>query len=470
MGEEKLSQQVAERLGKLIAGQVFWDAETLAEASWDFGRMFEKQPLVVVKPARTEDVAETVRFASAEGFSVATRGAAHSQSGQSLSDGGILLDMRGLGGVRAVKIEEMWAYCQSGALWRDLVSALAGTNLIPPVLTNNLNATIGGTLSTGGLGVASFRYATQADNCLELEVVTGRGEMVRCSADQESELFFATLAGLGQFGVITGARLALRRHLPLVRTYYLLYDRLEPLLNDLVRLMSDERISYIESWCSPCPQGLKGQLSSRRPFAAWFYPLHITVEFDPAAPPDDLELLRGLSCYRHLHTEDLPHMEFAFRLEPLFELWRRSGYWQNAHPWMETMLPWETAADYISRTLENFPPHAIGGGHILLWPARGRISKLPFFMTPNSSHIMGFGILPGLPRELLPQIVPLLNLASDTSMAAGGKRYLSGLVQFDREKWRRHFGDKWPELARLKRKYDPKGILNPGFVDFSETP
>ena len=75
---------------------------------------------------------------------------------------------------------------QAGIKWRALVEHLAPQRLSPPVLTNNLDVTVGGTLSMGGLGVASWRYGTQADNCLELEVVTGTGEIVRCSDERES--------------------------------------------------------------------------------------------------------------------------------------------------------------------------------------------------------------------------------------------------------------------------------------------
>ena len=40
----------------------------------------------------------------------------------------------------------------------------------------------------GGLGVTSWRHGTQADNCLELQVVTGQGEIVRCTADGKSRI------------------------------------------------------------------------------------------------------------------------------------------------------------------------------------------------------------------------------------------------------------------------------------------
>ena len=46
----------------------------------------------------------------------------------------------------------------------------------------------------------------------------------------------------------------------------------------------------------------------------------------------------------------------------------------------------------------------------------------------------------------------------------GGKRYLSGYIDFDEEQWKAHYGDEWEPFCDAKRLYDPDGILNPGFV------
>jgi hypothetical protein len=133
---------------------------------------------------------------------------------------------------------------------------------------------------------------------------------------------------------------------------------------------------------------------------------------------------------------------------------------------METILPWPVAAPYINQVLANLPPTALGGGHVLLWPCRGTTSSVPLFMTPTTPLVMGFGILPGLPPDVLPLVKPRLNAASDASMQAGAKRYLSGLIEFDRPRWKQHFGARWDDVCRLKKTYDPDGILNPGFIDY----
>ncbi|MFQ5877863.1 MAG: FAD-binding protein [Acidobacteriota bacterium] len=461
-----MANTLARDLRALVKGEVLEDPSSLERRSSDFGRIVTRRPEVAVRPSSTADVAETIRYARRRSVPVATRGEAHTQTGQSTVERGVLLDLTSLDGHPSIDPGACAADCQGGVRWEALVRLTIPRGLVPPVLTNNLGVTVGGTLSVAGLGVASFRFGAQGDNVTEIEAVTGAGDVVVCSADREADLFDAVRSGLGQFGVITRARLRLRRCLPKARTYYLLYDDLDALMRDARLAMEQDRFDYIESWCVPCPQGFRWAGKAKEAFAAWFFPLHATVEHDPASPPDDAARLQGLRPYRRLHTEDQDLIHFAGRLEPLFAAWKRGGYWSLAHPWMETILPWDSAGPYVSRVLADLPPTALGGGHVLLWPCRGDASSVPLFMKPPSPLVMGFGILPGVPPDLWPQARQRLNAASDMSLAAGGKRYLSGYIEFDRPRWRRHFGDRWDDVRRLKKKFDPDGVLNPGFIDY----
>ena len=463
-----MTNSLAQDLRPLVQGTVHDDATQREQHSGDFGRMIRRTPGVVVRPSSAADVAAVIRYARAHRVAVSTRGEAHTQTGQSLTDGGILLDMTALAAIHSIDTAGTppSALCDAGVKWETLVRQVMPQALVPPVLTNNLGVSIGGTLSVAGLGVASFRHGAQGDNVLEIEAVTGAGDVVTCSPAANAEVFDAVRSGLGQFGVITRARVALRRCLPKARTYYLLYDDLAAIMRDMQVVIEGDRVDDLESWCVPCPQGFRWAGTTKEAFAAWFYPLHLTVEFDPAKPPDDAARLEGLTPYRRMHVEDQDLIHFAARLEPLFAVWRRSGYWGATHPWMETVLPWATAGPYIQQVLASLPPTALGGGHVLLWPSRGTTSRIPLFMVPPSPLVMGFGILPGLPPDVLPVVTPRLNLASDASMQAGGKRYLSGYIAFDRARWKQHFGPKWDTVCRLKSSLDPDGVLNPGFIDY----
>jgi cytokinin dehydrogenase len=376
-----------------------------------------------------------------------------------------------------------WAYCDGGVVWRDLVEAAVGRGLVPPVLTNNLGVTLAGTTSVAGLGVASYRYGTQADNALELEVVTGTGEIVTCSRERHRDLFDAVRCGFGQFGVITRIRTRLRPCQPKVRMYYLLYDDLGAFMDDAAFVMRPEnhgRFHTLESRCAPCPiftkkvgEGL-GLGTGRQLFAYWMFPMFLTVEYAAGGEPDDAAVLAGLKFYRHLRTEDVSQWEFASRLVPIFELWHRSGNWPMPHPWVETTLSWQAAREIIPMVLENFPPQALGpGGHILLWPARADTSEVPLFKYPvpapgEEPNLMGFGILPAVPREFLDQALAQLDMFHELTVAYGGKRYLSGWIPFkSAEQWEGHFGpETWRAIKAAKAKYDPDGIMNPGFIRY----
>jgi cytokinin dehydrogenase len=444
-----------------LESRVSFDEPLRRELSTDFGRVYEHQPAAVVRPDSAQDVAATLQFAGRRSLTVTARGVGHSQNGQSLSDQ-ILLDMRGLDRILQIDPERRFVVCQAGVTWRALLERLLPIQLSPPVLTNNLDVTVGGTLSTAGLGVASWKYGTQADRCLELEAVTGQGEIVRCSPRTDAELFGAVRAGLGQFGVITEATLELRVHKPRFRSFYLVYDELAALLNDLKVLMDEERFDHLESWCVPLPQGFTTSNARARIVAEWFFPLHATLEMNGAPEPRFANALEGLKFYKHVHTEEGELGHFFRRLDPLFALWKRGGFWAYPHPWMECILPWTAAVSYISQILRALPVELLQGGHVLLWPAQNSVCSVPLFMRPEGEYLLGFGILLAVPKPLLGQVLPVLDQASNLAIELGGKRYLSGWLNFDGGLWRRHYGSRWPEVMNLKDRYDPWRVLKSG--------
>src|SRR5215218_10480580 len=435
---------IAESLREMkdaLGDRILLDEEVRSLFRSDFGRMVDRLPGAVARCASAEEVAEVVRFCRDHRIPIVPRGQGHTQSGQATTDTGVVLDTSAMNTIHEIDEAGETATVDTGLTWRELVRATTARGLVPRVLTNSL-------------GVASFRYGTQADNVDELQVVTGAGEIVICSREQNRELFDVVRCSLGQFGIITRAKVRLRRFKPIVRKYYLLYDDLSVLMEDTKKVMdpSNETFSSLESWCTPCFQGIKkiGEGMELREgvqtFAYWMFPLHLTVEFEPGQEPDTAEVLKGLNPYRHLETSDFQQVEFCERMDPVFTLWRRGGYWDMAHPWMETTLPWDTAREFIESALAITPPQALGpGGHILLWPAYTATSDVPLFMHPGGEFVMGWGILPGVPRQFLDRALAQLDMASDLSIAYGGKRYLSGYITFDTaEKWASHFGDRWP--------------------------
>jgi cytokinin dehydrogenase len=449
-----------------LEGVVYTPDQFTDEQKTNYGRVFQWTPRFVVYPRSAKDVVTLVEFARKHRLHLANRGSAHSQSQLAISDGGILLEMKGMNRIGEVDVAKMTVDVEPGVVWRDLTHHLKRWNLVPRVLTNNLGVTIGGTLAMAGIGVASFLYGSQGDNVVELDVVTGEGKLVTCSPEKDSALFWAAIAGLGQICVITRARLQLRECKPMTRTFYLLYDDVRTFLEDSKQAMDCGKWDHLESWGAPCAQGTRPVGGQRQVFAKWFFPFHLTVEYDPGREPDDAKMLEGLRHYAKVYVDDCPTIDFLERMVPVFELWKKAGTWEFMHPWIECILPWETAADCIEEVLRDTPPAIQIGGHVLLWPAKGDVSRSKNFMRPEGNYLVGFGLLPAIPQKMWGEARERLDNASRMMLAFGAKRYLSGWVNFGPDDWKQHFGPRWDELCALKRRYDPDGILNPGFLPF----
>jgi hypothetical protein len=205
--------------------------------------------------------------------------------------------------------------CEPGALLRDVVSTTLEHGLLPRALTNLLDLTVGGVLSVGGgIGQGSHRHGPLAANVAGLEVVTGDGSIRACSRRSNTELFDAVIGGLGRCGVIVSAELALRPVRSMIRTHYLLYDRVETWIHDQRQLLPN--VDAMEGLCSASIQGLRGTGGQRKSFAEWFFPLQVSFEYDSGPP----ELPAGLSPFRIVHVEDDSMSSFTRRHDMRFEM------------------------------------------------------------------------------------------------------------------------------------------------------
>src|SRR5918992_1039110 len=118
----------------------------------------------------------------------------------SQADAGVVIDMSTLNQIHSITPDR--AVVDAGVVWRDLLLVTTPAGLTPPVLTDYTRLTVGGTLSVGGVSGRSYRHGAQVDNVLELQVVTGEGQLLTCSATENQRLFEAALAGLGLCAVI----------------------------------------------------------------------------------------------------------------------------------------------------------------------------------------------------------------------------------------------------------------------------
>ena len=176
-----------------------------ARAVWNGA--VDRHPRLIARCRGTADVAAAVRFARDRDLEIAVRGGGHSVAGTAVCDGGIVVD---LSAMRAVSVDpvERTALVQGGALWGDVdhetqAHGLATTGGIVS------HTGVGGVSLGGGIGWLMRKHGLTVDNLVQAEVVTAEGEILRASAGDHPDLFWALRGGGGNFGIVSSFRFAL---------------------------------------------------------------------------------------------------------------------------------------------------------------------------------------------------------------------------------------------------------------------
>ncbi|MEZ0384068.1 FAD-binding oxidoreductase [Mycobacterium sp. pW045] len=173
-----------------------------------FNGMIDKRPRLVLQCRSQDDIVAAVRYAVAAGAEIAVRSGGHSVAGHSATDGGIVIDLTQLRGVR-VDAQARIAYVDAGATWGD----------VDPVTSRHGLACPGGVVSTtgvggfslgGGIGWLSRAHGMTCDNLIGATLVTASGDVLTVSETEHPDVLWGLRGGGGNFGVV--AQFVLRLH------------------------------------------------------------------------------------------------------------------------------------------------------------------------------------------------------------------------------------------------------------------
>jgi FAD/FMN-containing dehydrogenase len=175
------------------------DAYDPARKLWN--GMFDRRPALIARCTGTADVIRAVNFARDHGLRVAVRSGGHSFPGHSVCEGGLVIDLSPMKGIR-VDPGARIVRAEPGVKWIDFDHETQAFGL----------ATSGGTVSDtgiaglslgGGLGWLSSKYGLTVDNLVSADVVTADGCLLTANATDNPDLFWALRGGGGNFGIVT---------------------------------------------------------------------------------------------------------------------------------------------------------------------------------------------------------------------------------------------------------------------------
>ncbi|KAJ4711556.1 putative Cytokinin dehydrogenase [Melia azedarach] len=460
-------------------------------AARDFGNICQFLPLAVLHPNSVSDIATTIKHIWEMGpdskLTVAARGHAHSLQGQAQAHRGVVINMESLQGPKMQVYAGNSPYMDvsGGELWINILHESLKYGLAPKSWTDYLHLTVGGTLSNAGISGQAFRHGPQISNVHQLEVVTGKGEIINCSVKQNSDLFHSVLGGLGQFGIITRARISLEPAPDMVKWIRVLYSDFASFARDQEYLISAEKtFDYIEGFVIVNRTGLlnnwRSSFNPQDPVQASCFKSDgrtlYCLELAKYINTDEKDLVNqevenSLSQLNFipstLFLSEVSYVQFLDRVHVSEVKLRSKGLWEVPHPWLNLLVPRSKIHDFAGKVFGNILTET-SNGPILIYP----LNKSKW---DNRTSVV-------LPEEDIFYLVAFLSSAVPSSTGTDGlehiltqnKRILGycetarlGVKQYlphhtKQEEWKSHFGPQWEAFVQRKSTYDPLAILAPG--------
>ncbi|KAG6640967.1 hypothetical protein CIPAW_09G040900 [Carya illinoinensis] len=386
----------------------YFSFENNHHAAKDFGNLYHFLPSAVLHPKSVSDISTTIRhifkMGSASELTVAARGHAHSIQGQAQAHQGIVINMESLQGLKMqVHTGDMpYVDVSGGELWINILHETLKHGLAPKSWTDYLHLTVGGTLSNAGISGQAFQHGPQINNVYQLEVVTGKGEVVTCSEKQNADLFYAVLGGLGQFGIITRARISLGPAPKMVKWIRVLYSEFSTFSKDQEHLISSENsFDYVEGFVNINRTGLlnnwRSSFSPKDPLQAneftsdgrTLYSLEMVKYFNPdetkTMNQQDIKKLLSQLNYipSTLFLSEVSYVEFLDRVHVSEKKLRAKGLWEVPHPWLNLLVPKSRISVFAEEIFGNILTHT-SNGPIIIYPVnQSKWNNKTSLVTPD---------------------------------------------------------------------------------------
>lgn len=169
--------------------------------------LVDKRPALIARCRTVEDVVAALQLACDLRLEVAVRGGGHNIAGKATTNGGVMVDLSLMKDI-AVDPERRTVRAEGGTTWAEVNIATQRHGL---AVTGGVVSSTGvaGLTLGGGIGWLMCKYGLALDNLVSVELVSAAGQVLRASASEAPDLFWAVRGGGGNFGIVTSFEFAL---------------------------------------------------------------------------------------------------------------------------------------------------------------------------------------------------------------------------------------------------------------------
>jgi FAD binding domain/Berberine and berberine like len=213
---------VAEKLNARVRGQLLLPGEDGYDTARKiFNAMIDKRPAMILRSAGAADVVEAVNFAREHEMLVSIRSGGHGIAGKAICDGGLMIDLSRMKGIR-VNPTDRTVRAEPGLMLGEFDRETQTFGLATTLGVASTTGIAGLTLG-GGLGWLMGKYGLACDNLISADLVTADGHLLQASADQNADLFWGIRGGGGNFGIVTSLEYRLHSVGPVILGGAVLY-------------------------------------------------------------------------------------------------------------------------------------------------------------------------------------------------------------------------------------------------------
>jgi FAD/FMN-containing dehydrogenase len=422
------------------------DCEGYESARRVWNGNIDRRPALVARCPGVADVIAAVKFARARNLLAAVRCGAHNAAGHSTCDGGIVIDLSPMKGIR-VDPEQRTVRAQGGVTWSEFDRE---TQLFGLATTGGSvsNTGIAGLTLGGGIGWLTGKCGLACDNVISADVVTAEGEFLKASADENADLFWALRGGGGNFGIITSLEYQLRPVEPIVLAGMVLHPMAQA--REVLRFYREFTRDLVDEACSWCvlmntPDGM---------------PVVGLLAFH-AGPMDESE--RVLGALRQFGQpivdmiQPMPYVAYQSMLDSGFAGHGMHRYWKSGYD--ETLS--DACIDEVAKGGEKLgSPYSA----IVVFPIHGAAARV----APEAT---GYGMRR---RQWEVDVISQWQDAADSERQIAWSRavwsriepHTTGAAMINHlnsedqgERVRASYGGNYEKLAAIKLRYDPTNFF-----------